>query len=518
MRALFQRLQERSVLVPLFFVLLFAVSWIGYSAYGVSWDEPNMTNVGEYAYNYVFLGQPWATEAAQRFYGTSFELPLSIVRHVLNITDPRSIFLMRHLLTFWLFIVGVAFFYRLASRHLHSWRMGLLGAFLLVLSPRIFADAFYNSKDIPAMVSFIIAMDTLMFFLEKKTWPRTLAHALATAFVISIRITGILIPAFTVLFLIIHTIRDAQERNDEFSQFVPVGFGYLVLSVIATVAMWPFMWQNPVGHFMEAYHFMSSIGIDTFYMGEQIHHLPWHYVFVWVGITTPLLYTLFFLTGVGRMLWQIVRHPIQFLYHHSNETLFLLWFFTPIAAVYVAGAGIFDGWRHLYFIYPAFLLIALQSIHALWQWLLSLGKTKAAQVLKRVTAGILALNSLYLISWMISNHPIQNVYFSLPKQFIEGKFELDYWGLSFRKGIEYVLAHDDRSSLFLSYNSSPGYSTINVLKPEDRARINNLPAESPDADYFLSDYRFHYTSDYPYEPYKIFTVDGIKILGVYKMR
>ncbi len=512
-----RRTREKFFLVPLFFGLLFVVSLVGFRAYGISWDEPNMTNVGEYAYNYVFRGQPWATENAQRFYGTAFEMLLAIIRNGFEITSPRAIFLMRHLVTFWFFIVGVYFFYRLATHHFRRWQFGLFGALLLVLSPRIFADAFYNSKDIPAMVSFIVSMYTMVLFLEKKTWKRLLWHALATGLVIGIRITGVIVPAFTVLFLIIHTARDVQENNDDLTQYLSQIVAYVIGSLLATIALWPFLWEHAVSHFLEAYRFMSTIGIDTFYMGQQIHRLPWHYVFVWIGITTPWLYVIFFLAGLVVLLTQMIRHPFRSLGHQSNEVLFLLWFFVPILAVYVSGAGIFDGWRHLYFVYPAFLLIGLTGIDRLWTALNDHGKVSIRLYGKRIIVALFALQSVYLAVWMIVHHPVQNVYFSIPANLVQGNFELDYWGLSFREGIEYVLAHDARPQISMYFNSSPGFSTLNILRDEDRARIVVAPSEE-EAAYFLSDYRFHYTEEYPYEPVKMFTVDGVRILGVYKVK
>ncbi len=508
--------KEQSVLVPVFFALLFLVSLVGFRAYGISWDEPNMTNVGEYAYNYVFRGQPWAAENAQRFYGTAFEMLLATIRNVGEITSPRSIFLMRHLVTFWFFVAGVYFFYRLVSHRFRRWQFGLFGALLLVLSPRIFADAFYNSKDIPAMVSFVISMYTMALFLEKKTWKRLLWHALATGLVIGIRITGAIVPAFTIFFLLIHTARDVQENNDDLTQYLPQMVAYVIGSLLATIALWPFLWEHALSHFLEAYRFMSTIGIDTFYMGQQIHHLPWHYVFVWIGITTPWLYVIAFLGGLMLLMLQCIRHPLRFLGHQSNDVLTLLWFFVPILAVYVSGAGIFDGWRHLYFIYPAFLLIGLTGIDRLWMALKNHGQVPIGLYGKWIIVALFALQSVYLAVWMIVHHPVQNVYFSIPAKLVQGNFELDYWGLSFREGIEYVLAHDARPQVSMYFNSSPGFSTLNILRDEDRARIVVASSEE-NAEYFLSNYRFHYKEDYPYEPLKIFTVDGVRILGVYRV-
>ncbi|HVF81149.1 MAG TPA: hypothetical protein VM884_04425, partial [Flavisolibacter sp.] len=93
-------------------------------------------------------------------YGVAFELPVWTLEKLLRLEDVRDIHVLHHLCIFLVFWVSILFFYLLVKERYQSWKMGLLGAALLVLSPRIFADAFYNSKDLVFMSFFIIGIYT----------------------------------------------------------------------------------------------------------------------------------------------------------------------------------------------------------------------------------------------------------------------------------------------------------------------------------------------------------------------
>ena len=99
-------------------------------------------------------------------------------------------------------------------------------------------------------------------------------------------------------------------------------------------------------------------------------------------------------------------------------------------------------------------------------------------------------------AWRITrDHPHQQVYFSiLPPSFSQTHFDLDYWGLSYRQGLEWVLAHDPATVIRVSvavpqppvevpYGEHLLYMNSLILPPADRARLrftddNTLPTIS----------------------------------------
>lgn len=514
--SLFERLRRRpGACAAVFFACLFLAGLLAFRAYGVPWDEPNMYRAGEAAYSYVFEGKPWPEEHALRYYGMVFELPAVILTHLAGFTQLRPAIFLRHFLVFCTFFAGTWFFYLLAKKLLKNSWLALLGAVFLVLSPRIFADAFYNSKDLPNLALFTAAAYTLVRFLEEKNAKRALLHGLATALAIGLRLTSLLLPALTVLFVVLHALRDARSERGTVRRSVMLLALYLCAAALCTYAVWPFLWSHPVSHLLEAYRFMSGQPIDTYYMGERITRLPWHYVFVWIGITTPLLYTFFFLIGLAAIAATALHRPTRWLLESDEQLLPLLWFFLPILSVYATGAGIFDGWRHLYFLYPAFLLIALYGVRAtydFWERVLAQPRRLAVWFV-----GVLAVHSLWMAAWLVRNHPVQNAYFSIPARYVQHNFELDYWGLSFRPALERLLRMDSSPSIAVWMTSSPGASALSVLLPEEQARIQYVKEEQ--ATYVLNNYRgFDYAQTYPHPEVSAIKAGGVKILGIYKIR
>lgn len=93
----------------------------------------------------------------------------------------------------------------------------------------------------------------------------------------------------------------------------------------------------------------------------------------------------------------------------------------------------------MYFVYPALLLLAVHGTQVPGRragWLGLQRLAGAALVLARPEAA----HSLWFIS---SAYPNQQAYFSfLPAATAERLLERDYWGLSYRYGLEWLLRHD----------------------------------------------------------------------------
>ena len=114
----------------------------------------------------------------------------------------------------------------------------------------------------------------------------------------------------------------------------------------------------------------------------------------------------------------------------------------------------------------------------------------------------------------------QNVYFSpLVGNYstIRYRYEMDYWGLSYKQGVDQILAIDSRDQISICFSQpSGGYYVQYMLDPSQRSRIAIVDVPS-DADYFITEYRFH-PQDYPYD-HKIYVINvrGMEILAVYKI-
>jgi hypothetical protein len=116
---------------------------------------------------------------------------------------------------------------------------------------------------------------------------------------------------------------------------------------------------------------------------------------------------------------------------------------------------------------------------------------------------------------------VQNLYFNklYYKTIGEANFqmEMDYWGLTYSRGLNYVLDTDKEKKFNVKVDNYGGDMNLLLLPKEDRERITIVKDDST-ADYFMGNYRWC-RSEYNYsnEVYNV-TVDGAKVLTVFKIK
>jgi len=502
-------------MVGLFFAV-YLLTGLGVSGnYGVAWDEGAWRALGIATARYVVDGNPELLTNQDRYNGPVFQVALVALEHLLGLTkDSRSIFLMRHRVNFLFFFLGVVFFYRMCRRHFASRTMGLLGAFFLVLSPRIFAQSFYNSSDIILLVMFVISVYTLISYLRSPSVRMAILHAVACAFTVNIRTMGFMIPFFTVIFLIAgHFISSGSYKSRPLFLSLSV---YLALFSFLFFLLWPTIWSNPVVQLQEAFRYMREVPWYNLvlYLGHYVRDtvLPWHYVLVWMMITLPLFYVVGFLLGSIALLSSFLKISKRSWKVDREDMIFFLWFFLPLCGVLVLRPGLYDGWRHLFFVYPAFLMIALKGIEAIYRL--------PFPYVKPILIIAIFFHLLHTAWTMVGLHPYENVYFNRlagrDMKEVKERFELDYWGLSYRAALEHILANDSGESIKIHVANQPGKENAKILTAKDRNRL--VFVEDPaEAKYFLSNYRWH-KEDYPYEDefYSI-KIGNAKIMVVYRL-
>jgi hypothetical protein len=506
------RLSGPGRIAPLiFFAVLLLVGLGVFRDYGISWDERVQREYGEKVYNYIADGDRELFMDRHRYYGPVFELALYSLEKTFGLDDTRDIYLMRHLAVFIMFWLGAVFLYLLIKHELRSWKLGLLGAAMLVLNPRIFAHAFYNSKDIPFMCMFVIGVFTLVRYLDVHSVARSVAHAIACALAIDIRIVGVFLPALTVVF----TAGEALRSKGAELKRLGWSFGlYVAATVLVTVVLWPTLWRDPVGNFVRVFEGMRNFPWEAtvVYMGSDVWStkLPWHYIPVWIGITTPVAVTALFLVGLVASLWMRTRAGL----------LAIAWFFVPVVYSIVSGAVLYDAWRHTFFVYPAMLMLAVTGAGSLWRVIGVRTPCTAGRVLRLVMVGLIAVSLGSAFVFMVRYHPHENVYFNGLVGGIrgaDGRFDLDYWGLSYRQALEHVLANDPRERILLCAANPPGWYNADIMRPEDRKRLVFV-SKPHEAEYYLTNFRWERRDHLPGQEVYSVKVEGVKIAAVYRLR
>ena len=501
----------RRLAAGLFFGLLALLGVVFTRDYGMSWDEPADRLNAFVTAKYVALRlAPALAQRQPRLadipdlhqhrdadHGVLFMLPWVALEALWPGVDPAEWAYRRHLVGYLLFVASAWAVYRLAREWLANWRWGLAAAGLLVLSPHIFAEAFYNYKDIVFLSLFALAMLTLTRLLRRPTIGRAALHALATAVAIDVRSMGVLLPLLTLAFVGLEMLYRPVRRREftgALAVYVPLAAGLVVLG-------WPYLWEAPLKNFGAALTSFSQYAkpLEVFYMGSfvSIQHLPWHYAPVWMLITTPLPTVVLFLVGLGIIGRAALAGPRRWLWRTATRRNLLLvaWFGGPLLAVMLLQSTLYDGWRHLYFVWPAMALVAVQGLRAMWRaWR---AEASAAAPWRRWAAGgfvvVLAAGAVQVGWRMVAEHPFQYAYFSfLPGKTIEQNFERDYWGLSTKQGLEWVLAHDARPLVPVGMDERTAVTLLinwKMLPVADRARLRIVPAA--EAEYYFTIYRWH---------------------------
>ncbi len=475
--------------VLVFFILLLAIGLTAYDDYGIAWDEPLRYEAGSTVFGYLASGKSIPARATDD-HGLIFELLLAGIQKLSGVQDSRAIYLQRHLASHLFFLFGVFGFFLLAERYLKNDQLALLGAGMLVLSPRIYAHSFFNSKDIPFMVVMTFGLYSFVRAFEVRKLRWFLIHGILCGLLASIRILGIMLLAFTLFFMALDFLSDRRSRR-----LLILAVPYLAAFALALFATWPFLWSDPLRRFIVALRSLSSYPWQgkVLYFGRfyPATALPWHYAPVWIAITTPIPYTAAFLLGSAWSIRDLLRNPGRIATdpHLRNTSLLLLCFFAPLVAVIVRRSVLYDGWRHLFFIYPCFLLLAIAGF----------GKLITALRGRRVTylglfGVVLALSLASTGLFMVRAHPYQHVYFNLlvpqGEEYLRRNWERDYWGLSYRKALEHILSIDPRDQIKVAVNTLAGEENAMILRVGERARLSFV-AEPEESDYFITDYRWH---------------------------
>jgi hypothetical protein len=501
-------LKSKRASVGAFFTLLILVGLLVYKDYGISWDEPIQRKYGEDVFNYVTGTNDKLLKNKDRYYGPTFELALVIGERALGLETFKEIYHYRHLVSYGFFVLGAYFLYLLASKILGDWKWGLLTSLFFVLSPRIFAHAFYNSKDIPFMCALIIAVYFMVRFAEDMSRKNALLLGITMALATTIRLMGIFSVPLLAIFSISKYKQNKETNYKELLKKPALVFGTYTLFIFL---MWPTLWKSPLGNLKNAFEQMSQYPQSTsmYYYGTKVKstEVPWHYTLGWLGATTPFVYVVLFTLGIAYFVIRFKKNP------WANTHIFAVlgWFFIPPATVIALNSNLYDSWRQMFFIYPAFLIIALYGL----KYFISSSPKWLGYL-----AGGLVVASLVLTSFrMVVGHPHQNVYFGLlagNPNTIEERFELDYWGLSYKQAYDLIDKMDSRENIVVLPENYPG---------ETNAFMSNNPGKFETtkhlhlADYYITNYRGSIDKTFRNQLSEENIINkGLTLVGVYRLR
>ena len=306
-----------------------------------------------------------------RYYGAVFETPLTLILdHVLSLSDDGDVFLGRKILTHLFFLAGGVFCYLLVLRLFGSRGLALVATALFLLHPRLYAHSFFNGKDIPFLVAFMIALYLAHRAFRRDRLGAFILCGVGVGLLVNLRIMGVLLFAAVLVLraLDLAFAGDAEARR----RALLTGGGFALAAVLTFHASLPALWTDPVGRFAELARTLGAhpLVAHNLFRGEWLYSAdgpPFDYLPVWVGLTTPPAVLLLAFIGTAALAWRGLRRPRDLL-RDGTLRFGLLLAALPVAAnvaIVVLGNNVYDGWRHLYFLYAPLLLLAIIGLRGL---------------------------------------------------------------------------------------------------------------------------------------------------------
>lgn len=487
-------------IVILSFFIYFIIGIFIFSDFGSGWDESMCIKNGfingleiNKKFNYIIVSKEKAESLMpktidtskmsdlnnfkDKVYGSINEIIITGPALLLKMhNDYRKVIFVRHFMIFFIFFISSIYFYRLL-RIKYKELTSLICTFLLILTPKIFAESFYNSKDLIFLSAIIIAFYYCVKFITNTNYKFAILAALFSALAIDIRIPGIILPVLCFgLFVIYHRKNILKYSTNKnlliFSSSLPL-FIYI---------FWPYLWDNPIHNFIIGFSAMKKFiyDLNLKYLGEIVNStdLSWHYIPVQILVTTPLF--ILVLVFMGLILFA-KKYKSIFKEENFIELFSFLLFLSPLLAVIIFHSVLYDGWRQMYFIYPPLIVLTAGAI----EYLLNV---KNVTYLKTIKIAI-ACNFLYLFYILISMHPYQMVYFNIlasnqPQKYFEG----DYWGLCMQEILQKLIKLNPNNEIkIFNGEFSPLASNLRFLSEKDRAKFKIVSIDS--ADYLFSFYK-----------------------------
>jgi len=513
----------------LFFITVLMTGLFIYDDYGISSDEPNERTNGLVSAQYFadFIEEkfpesdpylPKLSTYRYRYYGVAYQFPMAVIEHNIMLRG-ESIWLFRHLMNFLFFYAGVIAMFHLGADFFNDGRLGLLGASLLILNPRIFSHAFFNPKDTIFLAVFTVALYFSVRFWKEPIIKNALPAAITIAYASNVRIIALSLVLISAGLFFVDLIGKTKKVSCK-----PITLMVVVCGIFLFL-FWPASWQDPLAYLGNVIRLFSDYtywDFEVMYMGEFIRgaEVPWHYLPVWIGITIPIMYLVCFLFGTGITLKKSFQQGWRTLTDHRHRTqiIFLLLFLVPPLLAIVLNSTLYNGWRHFQFIQAPFVMVILIGIN------FGLNETKTIKPLRfrtllfPILLALLFFNMLFAGYWMINHHPHQYVFFNRIG-YLAGRenFERDYWRISMKQGLEFLLDYDSSDELVICTEEQfqdPQF--INILPENDRSRILFISFEngSTQCKYGIETYRWEETIKKGRLIHDI-EVDGLPILSIY---
>jgi hypothetical protein len=209
-------------------------------------------------------------------------------------------------------------------------------------------------------------------------------------------------------------------------QVIPAIAMYAVIALIATYLSWPYLWMNPIPRFFESLREMSLYPWNglVIFNGSTYRSTDIPYTYLPILLTIQLTEPVWALSIAGWLVSIVSGGRGE---KRGLVELALLWFVIPLTLFIALHIALYDNFRQILFIIPPIFLMAGVAFEKI--------KNVKWQV------AVIALSLIPGVFGIVSLHPYEYMYYNSFIGGVDGaydRYDLDYWGISYREAAEYV--------------------------------------------------------------------------------
>ena len=270
---------------------------------------------------------------------------------------------------------------------------------------------------------FLLSTFLLLFFTYRLHRPffTLLVSILPAAVLLGLSTNIRILGPLAALFIVYYAIRTKSKQA-----IFPLAI-YAIIAIFIMYITWPYLWLNPIGHFIESLHVMSQYPWPGRVLFNGVEYsstdIPYSYLLVLLGMQmTEPVWALF---ALG-----LAAAGLRFREKRGLIALTVIWFIIPLLGFIVTRSPLYDNFRQVFFILPPVFMIAGVVMEKI--------KRPAFQVVLMI---------LLIMPGIIDGarlHPYEYIYYNRFAGGVSGvirKYELDYWGTSYREAAEWINIH-----------------------------------------------------------------------------
>ena len=273
------------------------------------------------------------------------------------------------------------------------------------------------------------------------------------------------------------------------AQLARWGVPVALLSYAVMLGCWPWAQEdpllNPLLALKQFSNFPQNVEVQldgTTYMSTE---LPWFYVPLYLAVQLPLLHLA--LIGAGGVFFPTIWRALADGARRATLVLILATALMPVLYAVTHHPALYDAVRHFIFTLPLLCILGALALGKIWE----LARFRGARF---VLLGLVACGVAMPVTAMIRLHPYEYIYVNPLEGGLRGafgKYELDYWGSSFKEAAEKLQAHVQKEGgvpagkIYRIAICGPWSSAMIYLPPDYEPVIATEPAE-----FFLSTTRW----------------------------